>query len=348
VELVRASESKRAPSLWLIPLMAVWANLHGGFTLGLGLAFPFALEALLEARRGQRLVPAAKAWGLFIGLAVLSSLLTPHGLQGILFTWQVQFDSSYALERIGEWRSPDFQTLQPLELWLLGGLAAVMYQGLRLPPVRLVLLLGLIHLSLKHNRHIELLGLLAPLVIATPLAAQWRAAENSKQHLESADRFFRALAEPAGRGAVALGLVVLLGLPLAILRIHPFEAPAIAAPADAISAVRKAGIRGPVLNSYGWGGYLMYVGIPPFIDGRSDVYGDAFIRQYIEAMELKTPESLTRVLEQYKITWTLLMPESSSVALLDRLPEWRRLYADARTVVHVRVSPPGPDQGPAR
>jgi hypothetical protein len=235
-----------------------------------------------------------------------------------------------------------------LELWLLGGLAAVMYQGLRLPPVRLVLLLGLIHLSLKHNRHIELLGLLAPLVIATPLAAQWRAAENSKQHLESADRFFRALAEPAGRGAVALGLVVLLGLPLAILRIHPFEAPAIAAPADAISAVRKAGIRGPVLNSYGWGGYLMYVGIPPFIDGRSDVYGDAFIRQYIEAMELKTPESLTRVLEQYKITWTLLMPESSSVALLDRLPEWRRLYADARTVVHVRVSPPGPDQGPAR
>jgi hypothetical protein len=349
VELVRAVESKRAPSPWMFPMMAIWANLHGGFTLGLALAFPFALEALLEARREQRVAQTARSWGLFIVLAVLSSMVTPHGLQGILFTWQLHFDNSYALERIGEWRSPEFQTLQPFELWLLGGLAAVMYQGLKLPPIRLVLLLGLLHLALKHYRHVELLGLLAPLFIAAPLAAQWRDRQNAKQQLEGADRFFKALARPAGRGAMALGLALVIGIPLAIDRLNPLEPPAIVAPVDAINAVRKAGIKGPVLNSYGWGGYLTYAGIAPFIDGRADMYGDAFLRQYVEAMELKTPESLTRVLDQYKITWTLLMPDSSSVALLDRLPEWRRLYADARTVVHVRANPERrPDAGEAR
>ena len=33
--LVRALDARRAPSWWLLPLMTLWANLHGGFTFGL-------------------------------------------------------------------------------------------------------------------------------------------------------------------------------------------------------------------------------------------------------------------------------------------------------------------------
>ena len=41
--LARASEEERTPSFWLLPLMVLWANLHGGFTLGLFLAAGFGL-----------------------------------------------------------------------------------------------------------------------------------------------------------------------------------------------------------------------------------------------------------------------------------------------------------------
>ncbi len=88
IELVRASEEKRSPRLWLLPVMTLWANMHGGFTLGLALACAFAVEALLACPREQRLA-TGKTWGLFLALALGSALVTPHGVQGILFTWQM-------------------------------------------------------------------------------------------------------------------------------------------------------------------------------------------------------------------------------------------------------------------
>jgi hypothetical protein len=338
IELVHASEANRAPRLWLLPVMTLWANLHGGFTLGIALAFAFALESLLAARREQRLAASAKSWGIFLVLAVTSALLTPHGTQGLWFTWQTLFESSYSLGRIGEWRSPNFQTFQPLELWLLGGLALAMYQGLRLPPIRLALLLVLLHLALKHIRNVELVGLLAPVIVAAPLAAQWRRAQQANQQLEGADRFFRKLAQPAGDGAVLISLLILAAATIWLARSRPVEPPEMAAPVLAVQAVQKAGIKGPVLNSYGWGGYLIYAGIPPFIDGRADIYGDSFFKRYSEALELRSPDALPNLLTRYKITWTLLSPDSAAVSMLDHLPQWRRLYADETAVVHVNTN----------
>ena len=39
VELFAARADDRVPRLWMLPLMVLWANLHGSFTLGLGIAF---------------------------------------------------------------------------------------------------------------------------------------------------------------------------------------------------------------------------------------------------------------------------------------------------------------------
>lgn len=334
IELVRASEAKRTPGFWLLPLMTVWANLHGGFTLGIALTGVMAAEAVISAGRERR-TGIVKSWSLFLALAVICALITPHGVQGILFTWQILFEHGYALERIGEWRSPDFHTFQPLELWLLGGLAVALYQGLRLPPIRLLLLIGLLHLALKHVRYVELVGLLAPLFLASPLAAHWRSSQQSKQQSQSLDRLFRKLAQPAGQGAVVLCIVILAIATLAWAKVRPPGPNEALAPALAIKAVQQAGIKGPVLNSYETGGYLIYIGIAPFIDGRNDVYGDKFLKRYVEALELKSGDDLRKILDEYKITWTLLIPGSSAIAILDGLPQWRRLYSDRAAVVHV-------------
>lgn len=336
VGLVRASESGRAPTLWLLPVMTLWANMHGGFTLGLALAFAFAFEALLAARRERRPTRTVRSWGGFLILALISALLTPHGLGGILFTWEIFTESSYALTRIGEWQSPNFHRFQPLELWLVVGLAMVMHQGLRLPPVRLALLLGLIHLSLKHVRNVELLGLLTPLLFATPFAAQWAAASQAKRQQDRVDHIFRKLAGPAGHGALAVGLGLLLVWTLWVSRTRPPKPPEKAAPALAIQVGRNAANQGPVLNEYHWGGYLIYAGVPPFVDGRADMYKDAFLKEYLEALALTTKDGLQDLLEKYRIQWTLLTPGSPPVTLLDHLPGWRRLYADENAVIHIR------------
>jgi len=101
-------------------------------------------------------------------------------------------------------------------------------------------------------------------------------------------------------------------------------------PAAALAAARQNQIAGPVFNEFNFGGFLIFSGVPTFIDGRADVYGDRFLRRYIR------PEDLPGLLSQYRITWTLLGVQHPHVLLLDHLPGWRRLYADAVAVVHVR------------
>ncbi|MGN5478967.1 hypothetical protein ACTMU2_24310 [Cupriavidus basilensis] len=54
-------------------------------------------------------------------------------------------------------------------------------------------------------------------------------------------------------------------------------------PREAVRAALAAGASGPVFNSYNFGGYLIFSGIAPIIDGRADLYGDDFVRRYVEA-----------------------------------------------------------------
>jgi hypothetical protein len=105
-------------------------------------------------------------------------------------------------------------------------------------------------------------------------------------------------------------------------------------PAGALAAAAAHHVEGPVLNDYNFGGYLIFSGVKPFIDGRY-FYGDTFIKRYFDAM---TPwsDQLPALLEEYAISWTLLSTANPGVMQLDHLPGWRRLYADEIAVVHVR------------
>lgn len=334
-QLVRGAEQGRAPSLWLLPVMTLWANLHGGFTLGLALALFFAVEGVLNARQKNETFKAAKSWSLFVGLSLISALLTPHGIKGILFTGQL-LSGSYALDHISEWQSPSFHRVQPLEIWLLAGLAVAFHQGLRLPALRLLLLLALVHLALKHMRNVELIGLLVPLFVSAPFARQWQERAATGRQLANVDRMFHELAKVASRRATTLTMMgLLLITPLSVQQSAAIPKEDIS-PAGALQAVRNANLTGPVLNEYSFGGYLIYAGIPPFIDGRADMYGDEFMKTYFESINLTTSDGLQKLLQKYRIEWTLLPPDTAAVALLDQLPEWSRLHADKVVVVHVR------------
>jgi hypothetical protein len=116
-------------------------------------------------------------------------------------------------------------------------------------------------------------------------------------------------------------------------------------PDAALAAVRAAypgGLSpspGRVLNSYEFSGYLIFSGVAPFIDARGDLYGDAFFFSYQKAIHLESPELLPKLLEKYHVGWTLLSPDLPAVALLDRLPGWRRFYADDTAIVHIHNAP---------
>jgi hypothetical protein len=319
--LVRAMDERRGPPYWALPLLTLWANLHGSVVLSIGLIGPAVLEALLQEdkRTWPRIL---RQWIAFGALAALASCLTPYG-PGSLLMPLTTLGVGHALTTIVEWRPQDFGHFGTFELLLLLGIFGLS-RGVRLPPVRMLVVLGLLHFSLSQARSTDLLALLAPLYLAAPLACQLKA--------ERPD-------EVAG-GARGIGLAaaaaIVLATGLALMR--PMHPPAQNAPRGAIAAadLRDAG---PVLNSYRFGGYLIFAGIPTFIDGRGELYGGKFISRAYRDLNLADLPDFLKLLDQYKIRATLLAPRTPAVKLLDRLPDWQRVYSDGVAVVHKRRAP---------
>lgn len=331
--LVRAVEQRRASDPWLLAVMLAWANMHGGFTLGLMLAGAFALDALVGARDAAKRRALFVAWAKFGMAALLVACITPYGPESILVTARI-FALGDSLGMIAEWRAPDFQKQTLQELVLLLALYLALSRGLKLPLVRLLIVLGLVHLFLRHARNAELLATLAPLAMAPLLARQFP----SIAAVPAMAGRLAALARPAGAAALAAGLALtgaLAALQAGFGRIAP---PTANMPAAAIAFAREAGLAGGrVLNHYGFGGYLISAGIPTYIDGRGELYGGDFIRRYVETVGLRGgAEPLEAVLDRWSIDWTLLPPELAANQLLARLPGWRRAWGDEAAVIYVR------------
>jgi hypothetical protein len=328
--LFAARDAEAAPPYRLLPVMALWANLHGSYMFGLGLAFFLGAEAVLApgCRNAE-----ARRWRMFALLAAAAALITPNGIAGFLQPFQLI--AMPALQAsFGEWQSPNFQEFQPLEMWLLGIIALGFATGAKLPLPRLVLLLALCHMALTHVRHAELLGLVGPLVVAGSLGPRITSLIRSAP-LSAFGRGATRLGAPAAAPAIMLTLVLALAASLPLLLWPIARADDRVTPASALATAARIGLDGPVLNSQGFGGYLIFRGIPTFIDGRAELYGNAFLDRYLAAERGGEP-ALTAVLDAYGITWTLLAPQQAAASRLDSLPGWHRVYADAIAVIHVR------------
>jgi hypothetical protein len=115
-----------------------------------------------------------------------------------------------------------------------------------------------------------------------------------------------------------------------------------AAFADALAQVPPALRARPVLNDYGTGGALIFNGVRPFIDGRADLYGDAFIARYV-AITAPNHAALTRTIAEYGIAWTIFPATAPIVQLLDLEPGWHRLAEADGFVIHARDAPTARD-----
>ncbi|MBP2427644.1 hypothetical protein [Bradyrhizobium elkanii] len=319
--LVEASEERRAPSFAYLPLITLWANLHGSFTLGLALMGPFALEAIWTTDKSAR-ARVAVQWIRFGVLALGAACITPYGPESILVTWRV-LRLGATLSRIGEWQPLNFGEINAVTPCLMAGLAYLLYSGLKLPPIRIAALLAVVYQTLAHVRYIDVFALVSPFFIAGPLAQHlsWPALQHSRKVV------------PPTRSAILAAIAALVmasGVVIAVMDITP--------PLMPRAAVEKLKERRAerVLNDYYFSGYLIFQGVPVFIDSRAELYGPNFINRYVRAIALDNIADFVRLLDEYKIDATLLFPSTAAVGLLDRLPDWERAYVSDVAVVHVR------------
>ncbi len=320
IGLVRARSDRRPPSLALLPLMTIWVNIHASFLLGLALAAGLALEALVD--EPQQRLATLRGWGLFGAGALGAALINPHFVGGITFPLSLM--SVPALGNVGEWQAADFSHLQPFELVIAAALYVVWTRGVRIPPVRAVILLVLLHLALQHQRHQIVVAVIAPLLLADPLSQAF-----GKPSAARSSRATIALA------AAAVAAIVVLGA--ARIAIPLTRGDGAVSPVTALNDVPAELRTKPVLNDYSFGGFLIFSGVRPFIDSRAELYGQAALARYA-ALIKPDPATLDTVIKRYGIRWSILSPSSPMVAELDAAPHWKRIHTDRFAIVHIRDS----------
>jgi hypothetical protein len=308
----------------LLPLMALWANLHGGFVFGLVLIAPIALDAVLNTSANLR-KPLALRWAAFGLAALIAACCTPYGWNSLLASQKI-LGLGAALPLIMEWRPANFSSIGAFEVCLLLGIGLSLLRGIKLPPLRIVLLLGFLHMALSQERALEILALLAPLVLAAPLARQIGGAESSNP----------TAASPARGVLFASVALLLLAGTFAYASVHRFEPHTRGSPVAAVAELKKLNLE-RVFNDYDFGGYLIANGVAPFIDGRTELYGEKFFVEHNAASGLMEPEYLFQLLAQYRIEATLMRTQSAATKLLDHIDGWQKVYADDIATIHVRT-----------
>ncbi len=169
--------------------------------------------------------------------------------------------------------------------------------------------------------------LLGPMLLAEPLAATLK----PKARMQPATN--RRMLRMAAAGGLLFLLMVsvrlAVSMPLAEDKFTPIAA---------IAHVPEAILRQPVFNDYNLGAYLIFRGVRPFIDGRAELYGDAFIANYARIVIDQDRGARQATFAKYGIVWTVFTPGNPFNAILDELPGWRILYRDKFAVVRVRTT----------
>jgi len=317
---------------WLVPLMLLWVNLHAGFALGLALIGLYIVRAVLDGEWSH-------VRPLFIVLVVCTAVvpLNPNGFRMFSYPYETLTSESMAAF-IQEWHSPDFHqiTYLPLAILLLSTFAAMALSPTRarLGEIFLVLITALG--ALRSVRHIPIFSLFAAPVLAKHL---WAVAR---------DRGWDKLltgpeTNPTGIKLLINIVLLLAPLSLGVSRVWHFASHqqnyvTLRNPVAAVEFLKSQRPPGPIYNRYGWGGYLIYQLYPEYrvyIDGRADVYGDAFFAEAVRTYD--GASDWAGSLDRYGIKTVLISPDAPLASLLrNDYGKWKVVYEDDQAIIFSR------------
>ncbi len=342
---------RRINYLWSLPLvMMVWSNLHGGYVLGfLYMGSMLAGEVLnhVLGYKGEEIVSWRRllvllAWTAGSGLAVL---VNPNGLD----MWRIPFQTvgvQVLQSLIAEWASPNFHELaqQPL-LWMTFALfITVGLSDRKLDGAEIVAVTGFGMMAFIARRNFGPFALVSLPVLSRHA---WAAFQAWRERVHLPENLVKAIQSRQTKEmvntskmqrAVNLLVIGLFGL-IAAGKVVGVSHPVLVRgyldqvyPVQAVEWIKENGVQGNLLNEYNWGGYLDWFSreTPVFVDGRTDLYGDEVLGEWLNMVQ--GGDGWQEELESWQIDMVLLQPERPLVNLL--LEEgWEVDFGDEKAVL---------------
>jgi len=341
--------------VWLlVPITALWVNVHGGFLallvcLGITVA-GYVLGWLFVDRESN--LPFVKRYTALAAACSLATLVNPYGYR-LHMHIAGYLQSSFVLDTVEEFQSPKFrgENMLQFEVLLFAGIAIA---GMLLAKRRFVdalLILFWAQASLTSVRHAPIFVIVSAPILVEELTENWNRWSRSKSR-QSLAGILRDLGSEFSGGALRPTIwapVMLLGLTLSMANgstdMWPEDFPKATFPIAIIDQynTRLAPVTSPmprIFTSDQWADYLTYRFYPRlkiFVDGRSDLFGPDLGKEYVHVASGHS--DWEDLLTKYRIDTALVPVDWPLAELLKRSPEWRLLKADKLAILYERRSP---------
>lgn len=325
--------------LWAtLGIILLWANLHASVGIGLlSVGLHCAHMVLVEwfGKRRWRVLALPLA---IPPAAFLVACINPEGL-GLPLAFRVMREAW--ISRIYEWLPLHLKDITPYGqmTWLaiLLSSGAVLALRRRVSWWRLALFAILAYFSFRYRRFTPY-----ALIAAVPLVASNLA--TLRQHFSSAELPGRQKLMLRGLAVVVAGIVIPWSAAMLFVDNHlidevgtGIDTKAGSYPIKAVVFARKHGLRGPVLNDYDMGSYLMHA-MPEarvYIDQRAwSLYSeDHFNTYYRMALSLRV---VLTAAERYRLNWALQRYSPLARQLSANRKHWRLIYFDDKALIYLR------------
>jgi hypothetical protein len=318
--------------LWLlVPLFALWINLHGTWLIGYGFLVLYLTSGLVEGSWGSiesvRWTPRQWRKLIAVGIASIAALfLNPYGWRLVLYPLDLIFRQQLNVAVVDEWRSVDFQSYYGTLVFLIAaGIIVFTLARRRSWPLSDVLFALLaFYAALTHKRFLFLAGIVVCPMLSIELGSHVFSPYDPRK-----DKRW-------------LNVVIMAAFYFFAIRHIPSSAKLHAAesqyfPTAALPNLNSRCVDQRMFNRYEWGGYLIWNAreISVFLDSRTDIFEyHGVLLDYLKATSLN--DSLA-ILDRYRIGCVLLNPASELVYLLRHSSGWKVEHEDAVAVLMVRA-----------
>ena len=333
-------ERKMRAIWWLVPLMVLWVNLHGGFIIGLLLIaltlVGIPLDDWSEKKRISTSWPRLRTLGLVLVGCLIAVALNPYGVKMYALPLEVLRTPVFQ-EKVVDFLSPNFheREMLPFSILALLTITAFALSPKRVRPSQLLLFLATFYSSLQTQRNIIIFSL-----VAVPLFVEYFQSWLDSTSLAKVFPTSNTTLIPERR---RVALSVLLLLPLAAFAIPlkrvvyvPPKQETSDVPIKAVEYMKDQQITGNTVTVPNiWGGYLIWAlpTNPVYIDGRN-AYPPEFVKEYVAITEglrdWRGPFS------RYGVKNAIVIKSSVMARELSESSDWQKVYEDEMALVFTK------------
>lgn len=340
---------------WFLPIFLLWANLHGGFIMGLIILAVFFIVELakflvqtwrpklykkLNISEDGLNAPQLKHL-FFVGLlSGAVTLINPYGW-GLYYDFYKLFTNPFAISHISEWNPVSFSNpiAQNYIIYLivLGIVLLLTYR--KIEPTRWIITLVFLYLSLMYWRNMPFfmvmsVGFIAEILQAhTHLVFDW---VTSNRWLMIVTVIIISVLS-----AQRLNDVVPKTLDLT----RTFTAGGYPTSAVQWAKANPDKIGTTMFNEYGWGGFLIWQ-FPEqkvFLDGRMPYWqvGDRFVFVDEQYIVNGGQGALAILTSKYHVDWVLVHTGRPLDLILYGRQDWKKVYNDKVAVIYRKIETNG-------